>query len=98
MNLSLDGATLASAPAGTMGSEVFAEYGLWDPDNGWFTSNNPITVGEYTATALDLQGISATQAKNLQTDIEAAITKLEGGGLTQYPAPESSSRAILTGF
>jgi len=83
MNLSLDGATIASAPAGTMGSEVFAEYGLWDPDNGWFSSNNPITVGEYTATALDLQGISATQAQNLQTDIETTKAKLESDDLSQ---------------
>ena len=78
LQLAVDDQVIATVPAGTMGSEVFAEYGLWDPDNGWFVSNNPIVVGEYTATALDLQGISGQQAQALKIKMEATQSILEG--------------------
>ncbi|KGD59712.1 hypothetical protein T9A_03250, partial [Alcanivorax jadensis T9] len=51
--------------------------GYWQPNQGWRTSQNEAVAGEYRALALNLQGISQSQAQNLQTDLESTRQKLE---------------------
>ncbi|MFK4753829.1 transglutaminase-like domain-containing protein, partial [Oceanobacter antarcticus] len=46
----------------TMGTELLSEMGYWQPGRGWKTTTNRPVAGEYRAIALDLQGISPTQA------------------------------------
>ncbi len=70
----------------TMGSELQSEMGYWQPNQGWRTSQNEAVAGEYRALALNLQGISQSQAQDLQTDLESTRQKLEAedfAGLTK---------------
>ncbi len=60
----------------TMGTELLSEMGYWQPGRGWKTTTNRPVAGEYRAIALDLQGISPTQAEALKTDLEATQAKI----------------------
>ena len=60
----------------TMGTELLSEMGYWQPGRGWKTTTNCPVAGEYRAIALDLQGISPTQAEALKTDLEATQAKI----------------------
>ncbi|MFK4754842.1 transglutaminase domain-containing protein, partial [Oceanobacter sp. wDCs-4] len=53
-----------------------SEMGYWQPGRGWKTTTNRPVAGEYRAIALDLQGISPTQAEALKTDLEATQAKI----------------------
>ena len=68
---------VATATTNTaMGSELQSEMGYWQPNQGWRTSQNEAVAGEYRALALNLQGISQNQAKDLQADLESTQQKL----------------------
>lgn len=82
-DFSLDGETIHSAVAGTMGTELRETLGLFAPGKGWFSSSNHPAVGEYRAIALDLQGNSPEQAKRLKHDAEHTRTILETASETQ---------------
>lgn len=74
----IDGETVAEAPAGTMGTELRDQFQLRSPTGEQFpATGNYITVGQYHAIGVDFQGISATQLQNLQQDMEATKAKLE---------------------
>src|SRR5690554_1412951 len=60
----------------TMGSELLEEMGYWQPNRGWNTSRNQPVAGEYRAIALDLHGISASQAEQLKNDMESTQQKI----------------------
>jgi transglutaminase-like putative cysteine protease len=75
----IDNEVIASAAAGTMGSELHEQLGFYDPRFGWGLSTNKPVAGEYQAIALDLQGSSPEYAAQLQADLEETKTKLESG-------------------
>src|SRR5690554_2382912 len=50
--------------------------GYWQPNRGWQTSRNQPVAGEYRAIALDLHGISASQAEQLKNDMESTQQKI----------------------
>ncbi len=50
--------------------------GYWQPNRGWNTSRNQPVAGEYRAIALDLHGISASQAEQLKNDMESTQQKI----------------------
>ena len=62
----------------TLGSEVKQSNQYYKPaDSAWVGGeDNDITVGEFNAIGIDLQGIGATQLKSLQTRLEATKAKL----------------------
>jgi len=64
-----------------MGTELYETLGLYSPSHGWSVSNNHPIAGEYRAIGLDLQGISAKQGGNLQSEIEAIREELDSGQL-----------------
>src|SRR5690554_6882627 len=68
---------IETAPSSiTMGSELLEEMGYWQPNRGWNTSRNQPVAGEYRAIALDLHGISASQAEQLKNDMESTQQKI----------------------
>ncbi len=80
-----DEVVLASSNT-AMGTGLQSEMGYWQPNRGWQTSQNEPVAGEYRALALNLQGISQNQAKDLQSDLENTRQDLkrgEVGGLTK---------------
>lgn len=74
----IDGTVIASANVGKLGSELKDGFAMVQPTGSQFppTSNN-VTVGQYHAIGLDLQGISANQLQKLQVDLSNTKTKLE---------------------
>lgn len=60
-----------------MGTGLQSEMGYWQPNRGWQTSQNEPVAGEYRALALNLQGISQSQAEALQSDLEKTQNKLD---------------------
>lgn len=73
----VDGSVLASAPVGAMGSELREELALWSPKDGWETSVNKPSAGEYRAIGLDLQGISQDQAARLKQRLDESRNAFE---------------------
>ena len=73
----INGEIVKSGAAGTMGGELYEEMGLWSPKEGWETSTNHPTAGEYRAIGLDLQGASPEQAARLKQQLEQTKAKLE---------------------
>ncbi len=82
-DFTLDGEVVQSGGNQTMGTELYETMGLYSPSHGWGLSNNHPIAGEYRAVGLDLQGISAAQAENLQASIESTKQKLEGSDTSQ---------------
>lgn len=85
----------------TMGSGLISEMGYWQPNRGWDTSDNNPIAGEYRALALDLQGISATAAENLENDLEATQAKLEAedySGLTKQKLVGDMLYSTILGY
>jgi len=66
----------------TMGSGLISEMGYWQPGRGWDTSENNPIAGEYRALALDLQGVSAQAAEDLETSLEDTRAKLDAEDYT----------------
>jgi len=59
-----------------MGTELHSQMGYWQPGRGWKTTTNRPVAGEYRAIALDLQGISQSQAEDLKNSLESTQAKL----------------------
>ncbi|MCC4309167.1 transglutaminase-like domain-containing protein [Alcanivorax marinus] len=59
-----------------MGSSLASEMGYWQPGRGWNTSENKPIAGEYRALALNLQGISAQAAGQLEADLQATRAQI----------------------
>ncbi|EGA70885.1 hypothetical protein VISI1226_16638 [Vibrio sinaloensis DSM 21326] len=72
-------AIIQSGIVGTMGSELQETIGLWSPSTGWQSSVNQPSIGMYRAIALNLQGVSATQGKELEESVKLTKSKLESG-------------------
>jgi hypothetical protein len=75
--LRLDGQVVETGGSFTMGSDLIANMGLYDPVNGWAYGNdsNP-TAGEYIATHVDLQGVSSGELQALKDRLTGTQTKL----------------------
>ena len=85
----------------TMGSGLISEMGYWQPGRGWDTSKNNPVAGEYRALALDLQGISAQAAENLESSLEATQAKLEAedySGLTKQQLVGDMLYSTILGY
>ncbi len=74
----VNGETLAQGTIGNMGGELQEELGLWSPKEGWETSINKPTAGEYRAIGLNLQGANQEQAMRLKSRLELTKAKLDG--------------------
>ena len=77
--LRVDGEVIASGPASTMGSELIQDAAYFNPGLGQWESgeaNHPV-VGEFIATALDLQGMSPNQFTSLKARLEQTKARLE---------------------
>jgi hypothetical protein len=85
--LRLDGQVVATGGSFTMGSDLVANMGLYDPVNGWAYGNdsNP-TAGEYIATHVDLQGVSSGELQALKdrlTGTQAKLAAAQYAGITK---------------
>ncbi|MBL0038830.1 MAG: hypothetical protein IPP36_09895, partial [Nitrosomonadales bacterium] len=93
--LRLDGQIVASGGTFTMGDELVASEGLFDPARGWdFADDTSPIAGEYIATHLDLQGISTAQLQSLKDRLastQAKLTSAQYAGITK----EETSGDIL---
>lgn len=67
-----------TADSFTMGSTVKQSSKYFNPASGTWEGgeDNDVTVGEYNAIGMDLQGLSATQLKDHQAKLEATRAKL----------------------
>jgi hypothetical protein len=83
----VDGQVVATGGTFTMGLELLSSAGLFDPVNGWdFGEDNRPIAGEYIATHVDLQGVSAAQLQTLKDKLAATQAKLTAAqyvGLTK---------------
>ena len=78
--LRLDGQIVANGGTFTMGDELVASEGLFDPARGWdFADDTAPIAGEYIATHVDLQGVSLSQLQALQTKMTQTQAKLQVG-------------------
>jgi hypothetical protein len=93
--LRLDGQIVASGGTFTMGDELVASEGLFDPARGWdFADDTSPIAGEYIATHVDLQGISTAQLQSLKDRLastQAKLTSAQYAGITK----EDTSGDIL---
>ncbi len=88
----LDGNNVGTALSSfSMGTELESVMGVWSPKDNWQMTNNQITVGEYHAIGLDMQGIDASQLSEIKAELNAAGLKLEQDDL------ESLSKHDITG-
>ncbi|MFZ1319048.1 MAG: hypothetical protein WAQ56_07030, partial [Candidatus Nitrotoga sp.] len=85
--LRLDGQIVASGGTFTMGDELVASEGLFDPARGWdFADDTSPIAGEYIATHVDLQGISTAQLQTLKDRLastQAKLTSAQYAGITK---------------
>jgi len=79
----IDNEVVATAAAGTMGSELHEQLGFYDPRYGWSLSTNKPVAGEFQAIGLDLQGTNPEYAARLQAEMDATRAKLESGDDSQ---------------
>jgi hypothetical protein len=74
----IDGAVVATAPAGKMGAEIMDRMDMTAPEGDDFpATTNHLTVGQYHAIGLDLQSLSADQLQQLQGSLETTKAVLE---------------------
>ena len=74
----VDGQIVANGGTFTMGDELVASEGLFDPARGWdFADDTSPIAGEYIATHVDLQGISSTQLQILKTKLAQTQSNLQ---------------------
>jgi hypothetical protein len=82
----------------TMGEDLIASEGLYDPSRGWdFADDTTPVAGEYIATHVDLQGVSSAQLqtlKNRMAQTQAKIVANQPIGLTK----EDIYSAVLNYF
>lgn len=77
--LGVEGELVATGPAFTMGTQLIQSASYFNPATGQWEGgedNRPI-VGEYAATALDLQGVSQGHVIKLQARLQATRARLE---------------------
>jgi hypothetical protein len=103
----IDGAVVATAPAGKMGAEIMDRMDMTAPEGDDFpATTNHLAVGQYHAIGLDLQGMSGEQLRKLGSNMEATITKLEqvdsnpAGivGLTKHDVVGDQLQATILGY
>ncbi len=78
----VDGEVQLAQDAGTMGTELYSTIGLYSPTHGWTQANNKPVAGEYRAIGLDLQGVSAKQAEQMQQRMENTKSKIESSDIS----------------
>lgn len=79
----INGEAIRTALAGTMGSEMHEEMGLYSPKEGWSTGINHPVAGTYRAIGLNLQGANPEQAARLKQQLDQTKTKLESADEVQ---------------
>jgi hypothetical protein len=93
--LQIDGQLVASGPALTMGTEILQNVAYFNPATGQWEGqgeDNRPSVGDYIATALDLQGCAAQQLSTLSSKLDLAQAQLTQ--FLQTPADPASASAI----
>jgi transglutaminase-like putative cysteine protease len=77
----VDGQVVAMGGTFTMGDDLIASEGLYDPGRGgWdFADDTSPVAGEYIATHVDLQGVSAGQLQALKARLVQTQAKLSAG-------------------
>jgi hypothetical protein len=93
--LQIEGQVIGSGPALTMGTEILQNAAYFNPATGQWEGqgeDNRPTVGDYTATALDLQGAGSQQLTALSSKLNLAQTLLAQFLLT--PSDPASAGAI----
>ncbi len=89
--LRLDGQVVASGGSFTLGSELNASIGSYEPaSGGWNDNNFSVHAGDYHAIVADTQGINPAQLNAVQQRLAATQAKLTS-------QPGSVSRDDLTG-
>ncbi|MFZ6778501.1 transglutaminase domain-containing protein [Undibacterium sp. Ji83W] len=89
--LRLDGQIVASGGSFTLGSELSASIGSYEPaSGGWNDNNFSVHAGDYHAIVADTQGINPAQLNTVQQRLAATQAKLTS-------QPGSVSRDDLTG-
>lgn len=85
----VDGEVVSEGASFTMGTELARHAGVWEPNQGWQLRDKPVTVGEYHAVGLNMQGMAEQDLRSLQADLETTRAQLEAGdihGLTKHDA------------
>jgi hypothetical protein len=77
--LGVEGQLVAAGPAFTMGSELIQSASYFNAATGQWEGGeeNRSIVGEYNATALNLQGVSQSQIAKLRTRLQATKARLD---------------------
>ncbi len=80
--LRVDGQIVATGSPYTMGTELIQNAGVFDPARGWqFGDTNRPIAGEYIATALNLQGTSPKQIRDLRSKLSTVSSRLQSQDL-----------------
>jgi hypothetical protein len=92
--LRIKGDLVATGPAFAMGAELVQQAAYFNPALGTWEPGEPNrpTVGEYIATALNLQGISEAELSALRSSLETTKARLEH--LRQNPGDLSVSQTL----
>ncbi|MFN4291160.1 MAG: hypothetical protein ACK4E7_09820 [Permianibacter sp.] len=80
-----------------MGQELLSTKGLYGPQWGWQTTDNPLIAGEYHAIGLDLQGMSPETLNELKTELEQTKTKLEANDVNGLSKHHLTGNILQTG-
>jgi len=77
--LGVEGQLVAAGPAFTMGSELVQRASYFNAATGQWEGgeDNRLFVGEYNATALNLQGVSQSQIVKLRTRLQTTKARLD---------------------
>jgi len=80
--LSIDGITVATGSATTMGAALSWTISLNEPGIGQSNVNNIITAGQFFGVGVDTGRIESNQLKSIKTKLLSTKTKLESGDYT----------------
>ncbi|MFN4291163.1 MAG: hypothetical protein ACK4E7_09835 [Permianibacter sp.] len=76
----IDGQAKISQGSHGLGQELLSTKGLYSPQWGWQTTDNPLIAGEYHAIGLDLQGMSPETLNKLEADLMKEKEKINVEG------------------
>lgn len=95
--ISLNGQTVKSQGSYAMGTELHAQEGYWSPTHGWQLKSNTLTVGEYQAIGLDLQGVAPERLTNLKTQLVTTQDKLDANDLAGLTGHDLTGAILQAG-
>ena len=77
----INGVVVSTGSAFPLGTQLTSTKGYWTPKANWVLDSKPVTVGQYQAIALDLQGLSPQMIANIQQRMQSTINTLNGGDI-----------------